>query len=800
MKYAGLIAKLTLEEKAGLTSGLDFWHTKAVKRLGIPSEMMTDGPHGLRRQESDSDALGLGRSVPATCFPTASALANTWDESLLSDVGRAIGEEAVAQGVGMVLGPGVNIKRSPLCGRNFEYFSEDPLLSGKLAAAMIRGIQSTGVSACVKHFAANSQELRRMATDSVMDERTLREIYLPAFETAVKEGGVRSLMTAYNRLNGTYCNENGHLLREILRGEWGFDGLVVSDWGGNNDRVEAVRAGSSLEMPASNGETDRHIVEAVRNGTLDEALLDEQVDHVLDFVFSAQKTLAHGGVSDGTAHHALAAKAAAESAVLLKNEKEFLPLRRFESVAVIGDFAAVPRYQGAGSSHVNPTRLDAPLDALRAAGVNIVGYEKGFLRSGAAAPRLLRRAKELAARSEKVLLFLGLDEGSETEGYDRGHMRLRENQLDLLREIAEINPNVGVVLQCGSPVEMTWDVFSRAVLHLFLGGQAVGMACAALLTGEANPCGKLAETMPVRLEDTPCAPWYPGREATSEYREGLFVGYRYYESAHKRVKYPFGYGLSYTEFSYAPGEFSPGGVSFTVKNTGSRAGAEVAQLYVRSKTHGMLRPALSLAGFARVELLPGEEKTVFIPLGERSFAVWSRAKNRWVVEEGEYELCVGASCRDLRLVRTVHVAGEAPLDEYAAPEFDVYRRADVHHVSDGSFAALLGHDIPPARWNDRGAVDFNDAISRGKYLPGGLGKVLYTALEAARRVMNLVGSRENAGSLMYVLDMPWRNAARMANVFSDDQIKALLKIVNKEKNGWKHFLAETKKKRAHKRA
>lgn len=796
MKYAGLIAKLTLEEKAGLTSGLDFWHTKAVKRLGIPSEMMTDGPHGLRRQESDSDALGLGRSVPATCFPTASALANTWDESLLADVGRAIGEEAVAQGVGMVLGPGVNIKRSPLCGRNFEYFSEDPLLSGKLAAAMIRGIQSTGVSACVKHFAANSQELRRMATDSVMDERTLREIYLPAFETAVKEGGVRSLMTAYNRLNGTYCNENGHLLREILRGEWGFDGLVVSDWGGNNDRVEAVRAGSSLEMPASNGETDRHIVEAVRNGTLDEALLDEQVDHVLDFVFSAQKTLAHGGVSDGTAHHALAAKAAAESAVLLKNEKEFLPLRRFESVAVIGDFAAVPRYQGAGSSHVNPTRLDAPLDALRAAGVNIVGYEKGFLRSGAAEPRLLRRAKELAARSEKVLLFLGLDEGSETEGYDRGHMRLRENQLDLLREIAEINPNVGVVLQCGSPVEMTWDVFSRAVLHLFLGGQAVGTACAALLTGEANPCGKLAETMPVRLEDTPCAPWYPGREATSEYREGLFVGYRYYESAHKRVKYPFGYGLSYTEFSYAPGEFSPGGVSFTVKNTGSRAGAEIAQLYVRRKTPGMLRPALSLAGFARVELLPGEEKTVFIPLGERSFAVWSRAKNRWVVEEGGYELCVGVSCCDLRLVRTVHVAGEAPLDEYAAPEFDVYRRADVHHVSDGSFAALLGHDIPPARWNDRGAVDFNDSISRGKYLPGGLGKVLYTALEAARRVMNLVGSRENAGSLMYVLDMPWRNAARMANVFSDAQVRALLKIVNKEKGGWKAFLEETKSRRS----
>lgn len=796
MKYADLIAKLTLEEKAGLTSGLDFWHTKGVERLGIPSEMMTDGPHGLRKQESDSDALGLGRSVPATCFPTASALANSWDEALLSDIGRSLGEEAVAQGIGMVLGPGVNIKRSPLCGRNFEYFSEDPLLSGKLAAAMIRGIQSTGVSACVKHFAANSQELRRMATDSVMDERTLREIYLPAFETAIREGGVRSLMTAYNRLNGTYCNENEHLLRDILRGEWGFDGLVVSDWGGNNDRVAAVRAGSSLEMPASNGETDRQVVEAVRSGALDEALLDEQVDHVLDFVFTAQETLRHGGVFDGTAHHALAARAAAESAVLLKNEKEFLPLRQGECVAVIGDFAAVPRYQGAGSSRVNPTQLDTPLDALKAAGADITGYEKGFRRSGAASRALLRRARALAERSDKVLLFLGLDEGSETEGYDRENMRLPENQLELLREIAEVNPRVGVVLQCGSPVEMTWDVFARAVLHLYLGGQAVGTACAALLTGRANPCGKLAETMPVRLEDAPCAPWYPGREATCEYREGLFVGYRYYASAHKRVKYPFGYGLSYTEFSYAPGEWSPGGVRFTIKNTGSRTGAEVAQVYIRAKTGGMLRPALTLGGFVRVELLPGEEKTVSVPLSERSFAVWSRAKNRWVVEEGEYELCIGASAQDLRLTHTVRVAGEPPVDEYAGSVFDVYRRADVQHVSDESFAALLGRSIPPTRWAERGAVDFNDAISRGKTLPGGLGRTVYTLLETARRVASAAGGKENAGNLMYVLDMPWRNAARMANVFSDGQIKALLKVINREKGGWKAFWEETKKKKS----
>lgn len=794
MNHKELIAKLTLEEKAGLTSGLDFWHTKSVERLGIPSEMMTDGPHGLRKQESASDALGLGGSAAATCFPTASALANSWDEALLSAVGAALGEEAVAQGIGMVLGPGVNIKRSPLCGRNFEYFSEDPLLAGKLAAAMIRGIQSTGVSACVKHFAANSQELRRMATDSVVDERTLRELYLPAFEIAVKEGGVRALMTAYNRLNGTYCNENEHLLRDILRGEWGFNGLVVSDWGGNNDRVAAIRAGSSLEMPASNGETDRQVVEAVRSGALDEALLDEQVGHVLDFVFAAQDVLKDGGVFDGTAHHALAARAAAESAVLLKNEKELLPLRPGEGVAVIGDFAAAPRYQGAGSSRVNPTQVDTPLDALRAAGVNVTGYEKGFRRNGVSSPRLVRRAAELAARSGTALLFLGLDEGSETEGMDREHMRLPENQLELLRAVAEVNPRVAVILQCGSPVEMTWDVFARAVLHLYLGGQAVGTACAALLTGEANPCGKLAETLPVRLEDTPCAPYYPGTEATCEYREGLFAGYRYYETAHRRVKYPFGHGLSYTEFSYAPGEFSPGGVSFTIKNTGCRAGAEIAQLYIRAKESQTPRPLLTLAGFARAELLPSEEKTVFLPLSERSFAVWSTAENRWVVEEGDYELCVGASCRDLRLMHTVHIRGEAPRGEYADPVFDVYRRADVQHVSDAAFRALLGRDIPPARWKERGAVDFNDAISRGKTLPGGLGKNVYTLLETARRIATLMGKKENAGNLMYVLDMPWRNAARMASVFSDAQVKALVQIVNGEKGDWMRFIEETRRK------
>ena len=632
MKHKDLIEQMTLQEKASLLSGANFWNTKPVPRLGIPGMMMTDGPHGLRKQGGKADHLGLNKSIPATCYPSAAGLANTWDESLLEEMGRSLGREAASEGVSVLLGPGVNIKRNPLCGRNFEYFSEDPFLSGKLAAALIRGIQENGISACVKHYAANSQELRRMTNDSVMDERTLREIYLPAFEMAVKEGKVKCLMTSYNRLNGTYTHEHPHLLREILYGEWGFEGAVVSDWGGNNDRVASVKAGGTLEMPSSAGQTDRHLVQAVQAGELDETVLDEQVDRLLDLLLSTRPDPARTPY-DREEHHQACRKVAEKSAVLLKNEDNILPLKQ-QTVAVIGDFAKFPRYQGEGSSKINPTKLDSGLDALKAARVNVIGYAPGYHRGGKANSSLIQKACGLAKEAEVVLLWLGLDEGGEAEGVDRDTMTLPQNQLALLDAVSRVNPNIVVVLSCGCSVEMTWDSKVKALLHGYLGGQAGAQAQAALLTGTANPSGKLSETIPLCYEDVPSAGYYPGREATSEYREGIYVGYRYYDTAQKPVKYPFGFGLSYTSFAYSNLEIGEDQVRFRIRNTGSRYGEEIAQLYIHSETGGMFRPEQELKGFARVSLAHGEEREVTIPLNDRSFALWSVAKMDWVVEPG----------------------------------------------------------------------------------------------------------------------------------------------------------------------
>ena len=607
MKHPKLISQMTLEEKASLLSGANFWNTKPVPRLGIPGMMLTDGPHGLRKQGGKADHLGLNKSVPATCYPTASGLANTWDEALLEELGRHLGLEAASEGVSVLLGPGVNIKRSPLCGRNFEYFSEDPYLAGKMAAALIRGIQRNGISACVKHYAANSQELRRMTNDAVVDQRTLREIYLPAFEMAVKEGGVKCLMTSYNRVNGTYAHEHPHLLRDILYGEWGYEGVVVSDWGGNNDRVASVKAGGTLEMPSSGGQTDRYLVNAVRSGELEEAVLDEQVDRLLELVLSTRPHIT-GKTYDRDAHHAFAAGAAEKCAVLLKNEDDILPLKQGQRIAVIGDFAKMPRYQGAGSSRINPTKLESGLDALKEAGVNIMGFAPGFRRGGRQDPMLVRQACNLAKDADVVLLWLGLDEGGEAEGVDRADMKLPENQIILLDALARVNPSIVVVLCCGCAVEMQWDEKAKAVLHGFLGGQAGATAMAKLLTGAANPCGKLSETVPQCCADVSSAPYYPGLEATSEYREGLYVGYRYFDTVKKAVRYPFGHGLSYTSFAYSGLEVSEDAVRFRIRNTGHVAGEEIAQLYIHAGTAGMFRPAQELKGFAKVCLEPGEEK------------------------------------------------------------------------------------------------------------------------------------------------------------------------------------------------
>ena len=790
MMHEDLIKQMTLEEKASLMSGANFWNTKPVTRLGIPGMMLTDGPHGLRKQGGKADHLGLNKSIPATCYPSASGLANTWDEALIEEMGEHLGLEAASEGVSVLLGPGVNIKRSPLCGRNFEYFSEDPYLSGKMAAALIRGIQSNGVSACVKHYAVNSQELRRMTNDSVLDERTLREIYLPAFEMAVKEGGVRTLMTSYNRVNGIYAHEHPHLLRDILYGEWGFEGAVVSDWGGNNDRVESVKQGGTLEMPSSNGQTDKHIVKAVREGRLDEAVLDEQVDRLLDLVLSTQLHVT-GKTYDRDIHHAVAAKVAEKCAVLLKNEDGILPLKKDQRIAVIGDFAKTPRYQGAGSSKINPTKLDNGLDALKSAGVNICGFAPGFRRGGKKDTMLVRQACKLAQDADVVLLWLGLDEGGEAEGVDRENMKLPENQIALLNAVADVNPNIVVVLSCGCAVEMQWDDQAKAVIHGYLGGQAGALAMAKLLTGEANPSGKLSETVPLCYEDVSSAPYYPGMEATSEYREGLYVGYRYFDTAAKPVKYPFGYGLSYTTFEYSNLEITGDTVSFRIRNTGDVAGEEIAQLYVHAQTNGIFRPEQELKGFAKVFLNPGEEREVRISLNDRSFGVWSIGENDWVVEPGTYEIRVGASSRDIRLTGSVMKSGAAVENPYEGEIFKDYYAGTVQAVSDESFAALLGHAIPNPKWDCSVPIGFNDTISQGEYLDGGLGRFVYKLIALVRNVLMAMDKKEVGNNVMFVMNLPWRGVARMSGVLTDEQVLAMIDMINRKKGGLRKLLKHT---------
>ena len=789
MKYKALIEKMTLEEKASLCSGRDFWNTKAIERLGIPSMMLTDGPHGLRKQGGRVDHLGLNRSIPATCFPTASAAANSWDEELIEEMGKRLGLEARAEKVSVLLGPGVNIKRSPLCGRNFEYYSEDPYLAGKCAAALIRGIQSNGISACVKHFAANSQELLRMTNDSVVDERTLREIYLPAFEAAVREGGVGCVMTSYNRVNGVYANENTHLLQDILFGDWGYKGMVVTDWGGDNDRVRGLIAGDHLEMPGTRGDTDRQIVFAVRSGELNEQLLDERVDVLLDTVFSAGAAFKENVSFSKAEHHAFAARLAAECAVLLKNEGGILPIKPGSRVAVIGDFAETPRYQGAGSSHIEPTMLDNGLAALKKAGVNVVGFSRGFRRMGGESKRLLREACRLAESADIVLLWLGLDEGSEAEGADRTHMRLPENQLRLLEELKKVNPNIAAVLSCGGAVETGWDENVKAVLYGGLGGQAGAGAIAELLTGKQNPSGKLAETLPYRLEDTPCANYYPGTEATSEYRESLYVGYRYYDTADVPVKYPFGFGLSYTSFEYGGMSLDGAGVSFTVKNTGSVAGAEIAQVYVAPKCGGVFRPKKELRGFARVYLEPGESRSVHIELPERAFAYWNTVTGGWAVAGGSYEVLVGSSSRDIRRSAELTKPGDGAPDPYTDEVFAPYRSADIKNVPDASFAALLGRDIPPRLWDRSAPLEYNSAILQGAYLRRGLGRLIYELVDIVRRVLLLVGDKGGANNAMFALSLPYRGLARFTGYFTEARARALVRVINREKGALRGFLS-----------
>ena len=753
-----LLKELTLEEKCALLSGAETFKTRGMPQHGIPQIWLSDGPHGLRKQAGESDHLGLNPSVPATCFPTASAIANSWDAALGEKIGAALGEEAAAQEVSVVLGPGLNMKRNPLCGRSFEYFSEDPYLAGKLAAGYIRGIQSKGVAACPKHFAVNSQETRRMASDSIVDERTLREIYLTGFEIAVKEGHPRSIMSSYNLVNGTYANENKHLLMEILRGEWGFDGAVITDWGGSNDHALGVKNGSTLEMPAPGGDSVRELLAAVESGKISESDIDARLSELLPLVFDTKAALdAAPREFDAAAHHALARRAAAESLVLLKNEGSLLPLAAGSKVAVIGDFAKNPRYQGAGSSMVNSTQVDVLLDKLIDSELNVIGYQQGFDRHGKPDAALQKSACELATQADTVILCMGLDEIAESEGLDRSNLRLAQNQVDLLQAVAAVNPKIAVVLYSGSVVETPWLDNCQALLYAALGGQAGAGAVADALTGKVNPCGKLAETWPLTYADVPSAADFATRRKTVEYREGLYIGYRYFTTAEKAVRFPFGYGMSYTTFAYSDMAADEQGVSLTVTNTGSVAGTEIVQLYIAKKNSELFRPAKELKGFARVTLAPGEKQRITIMLDDKAFRFWNVKANRWEIEGGEYELLVGASVEDIRLCEEISVHGTATVHPYEDRDLDCYYKGNVLSVSDADFEKLLGHPIP----NGKTRIDRNLTLGELNHARSPLGWLVWLVLTILLDASYKRGKPDL--NILFQYNMPLRALAKMTN-------------------------------------
>lgn len=783
MKYRDIISKLSVDEKCHLLSGRDFWSTYSVAAKGIPSIMLSDGPHGIRKQEGAGDQLGLNGSVPATCFPTAATIANSWDPALGEQIGECLGEEAACQGVSVLLGPGLNIKRSPLCGRNFEYFSEDPYLAGKMAAGYIRGIQKNGVSACPKHFAANNTELRRQASDSVVDERTLREIYLTNFEIAVKEGRPRCIMSSYNMINGVYANENEHLLQEILRDQWGFDGFVVSDWGAGNDFVEGVRAGSHLEMPSTGGDSAEYLKKALAEGKISEDLVDRRVDELLDVVFSTHSAVQayEGKTFDVEAHHRMAEKACEESIVLLKNEGGILPLKEGTKVAVIGDFAKTPRYQGAGSSVVNPTKLEATMDVIGSFPFDLAGYAQGYPRVGEGDPALQAEAAALAKKADVVLLYLGLDEISESEGLDRSHMRLPQSQIDLLLAVAGVNPNVVVVMSAGSSVEMPWLDQCRALVHGYLCGQAGASAVLKVLLGQVNPSGKLNETYPVAYGDVPSAPYFPAKERSVEYREGLYAGYRYFETADKPVLFPFGFGLSYTSFEYSDLTVTEKEASFVITNTGDREGAEIAQLYVSAKAPKVYRPALELKGFAKVRLQVGESSRVTIPLDDKAFRYFNTKTDRFEIDGGEYEILIGASCEDIRLRGTVTVQGtDAPLP-YALSDVPSYTCGSILQVSDEEFTKLLGHPVPDGSWS--GTLEMNDAICQLYYAKSLKARLVYKVMT------NMLNKSIEKGkpdlNIIFIYNMPFRAIGKMTGgAVSQEMCESILQIVNGHAGGF----------------
>ena len=775
-----LVAQMTLEEKASLCSGKSAWFLKGISRLGLPEIMVTDGPHGLRKQRP-GEGMSLSDTVPATCFPTACASACSFDRGLLFEIGAAIGEECRQEEVAVLLGPGVNIKRSPLCGRNFEYFSEDPVLAGEMGAAFVKGVQSRGVGVSLKHYAANNQETRRLIGDSVVDERTLREIYLAAFERVVKQAKPWTLMCSYNKVNGEYASQNKKLLTDILRDEWGFDGLVMSDWGAVSDRVKGVEAGLDLEMPGGDTYNDNEIIRAVKDGRLEEKYVTTAAIRVTELIL---KSLGHAHEPyDAEVHHALARRAAIASSVLVKNDG-LLPSSIFKTAAVIGAFAETPRYQGSGSSRIEPTMLDSAVREFTKAGLKF-DYAPGYgLNAAEPDEALIEEACAAARGKDIVYIFAGLPDSFESEGFDREGLEMPRAQTELIRRVAEVNPNVAVVLACGSVVDMSWEGSARAILVSYLGGQAVAGAAVDILLGRVSPCGKLAETWPYRLEDVPSSANFPGKGKTVEYREGLFVGYRYFDSAKVAPRYPFGYGLSYTKFEITDlllsdrkasgdGEIT---VSCVVTNAGSMPGAEIVQLYVAPRGSTAYRPVQELKGFEKVRLNPGESKRVWFKIGGRDFAYYSTAAGKWCIESGVYEIRLGASSRDIRAVSTVEVLGGDAGEDTRSTLGCYYDLSGGLNVSDAEFAAVLGHAIPDA-----------DASARPFTADSTVGDIL--GCEAGRELMSrylkdgrLAGDDDFTHMMeKSFMDMPLRSIGMMdPEVFSHAKLPELLARLNAE--------------------
>ncbi|MFA9559204.1 glycoside hydrolase family 3 C-terminal domain-containing protein [Evansella sp. AB-rgal1] len=674
MKHLDTISKMTLEQKIAFCSGQSFWETKEYKELGIPSLFLSDGPHGLRKQEGKGDHLGLQASIATTCFPTASAVSTAWDRNLTYKMGEAIGNEAVKLGVNVVLGPGTNMKRNPLCGRNFEYFSEDPFLSGVLSTSWINGCQSTGTGVSLKHFALNNQELKRMSTDVRVDDRAMREYYLPAFEMAVKEGKPTTIMCAYNKVEGSYCSDNKTLITDILRKEWGFDGVVITDWGAMNDRIEAFKAGVDLEMPGSEGRFDQEVKAAVENGDVKEEFIDECVDRLLSLIerTTSQK---QEDVSDNLfqENHELARQIAQASGVLLKNDS-LLPLQKDTKVAVIGKLAETPRYQGSGSSQVTPTRLTNLLAGIKSYTEHMT-YEQGYTIEDKVEESLHEKAVKLAESADVVVLCIGLTDIFESEGFDRTHLRLPKNQIQLLQDISNVQENVVIVLVGGSAIEMPWENKAKAILHMQLAGQAGGQAAADLLFGTVNPSGKLTESYPLEYSDVVNSSYYQENPKQTPYLESMYCGYRYFTSAGKKVRYPFGYGLSYTTYEYSNMEVQRGEneevtVTATIKNSGQMAGYEIVQLYVSPKTGGAYRPKRELKEFVKLYLEPGESKEVTINLNRRSFTIYDKKKSDWIVESGEYIIQLGADCENILLEKKIFLEGNSPVSIDSSDWYD----------------------------------------------------------------------------------------------------------------------------------